>query len=247
MFVTSFHAAGWEEYGKRFLDSYAKTAQTIPLTIYYEDDQPEKPEYFNVEWMPLSEITGFNIALNEIGKNDQFKGMITNPEGQTVYDYRFDAFKFFRKVYAVYDAYHNASRSTKYVAWVDADVEFIRKVPESLPTLVFPRNEAIAHIGRINMHSECGFMGFNLDEEGPLRRFMMVYWSLYGTGAFTDCREWHDSYLFDHARTLAAVRCYSLSGDKCESLYPWDETILSDWMVHNKGPERKEKAYAEAA
>jgi hypothetical protein len=247
MFVTSFSAKGYAEYGKRFLDSYAATGQTIPLLVYYEQDQPEKPEYENVEWMPLHEVNGFNQVEHELSQGPAFRGMVKNEQGEEVYNFRFDAFKFFRKVYAVYDAYRNASRATPAIYWIDADVEFIRPIPETLSRLVFPRNEVIAYLGRSNMYSECGFMGFNLDEEGPLRRFMMIYWSLYGTGAFTSCQEWHDSYLFDHARTLAAAQCYSLTGEKCTSLYPWDECILSDWMVHNKGPDRKEMAYADAA
>jgi hypothetical protein len=247
MFVTSFSPKGYEQYGKRFLASYKATGQTIPLLVYYEQGQPEKPEIPNVDWMPLDEVRGFREAEQQLGSSEAFKGRQANEEGEEIYNFRFDAFKFFRKVYAVYDAYYNASRSTKAVYWVDADVEFIRPIPPSLPTMIFPRDEALAFIGRANQYSECGFMGFNLDEEGPLRRFMMIYWSLYGTGAFTSCREWHDSYLFDHAMVLSAARGYSLTGDKCESLYPWDECILSDWMVHNKGPERKEKAYADAA
>ena len=247
MFVTSFSAAGYEQYGKRFLSSYLSTSQQFPLLVYHEDDQPEKPVLENVSWMPLSEIRNFTPTEQVLGANPAFRGVVKNEEGQESYNFRYDAFKFFRKVFAVYDAYVNATRATKAVYWIDADVEFIRTVPPTLATLVFPRNEVLAFIGRSNMYTETGFMGFNLEEEGPLRRFMMMYWSLYGTGAFTSLQEWHDCYMFDHAMTLSAVRGYSLTGDKCESLYPWDECILSDWMVHNKGPERKEKVYAEAA
>lgn len=246
MLITSFSAKGYVEYGHRMLQSYQSSGQTIPMLVYYEHDQPEKPEIPGVTWMPLSDIRNFKQTEEHLSK-PEFQGQVKNTEGEMVYNFRFDAWKFFRKVFAINDAYSNASRSTKFLAWVDADVEFIRPIPDTLMTLVLPRNEVIAYIGRRNMHSECGFMLFNLDEEGPLRRFMMNYWALYGTGAFTSCNEWHDSYLFDHARALSAISAYSLTGDQCESLYPWDETILSDWMVHNKGPERKEKAYADAA
>ena len=242
MLVTSFSAQGYEKYGRRFLQSYITTEQQIPLIVYYEPDQPEKPLLPNISWMPITEITGFQQTEALLGKDPQFRGLVRKGDKEQ-YTFRLDAYKFFRKVFVITDAYHNASRSTRYLAWLDADVEFTAKIPMTLPTLIFPRAAVLAYLGRSNMYSETGFVGFNLQEEGPLRRFMMSYASFYSSGAFTNLREWHDCMVFDTARMISAVRSYSLSGPACESLYPWDETILQDWMRHNKGPERKEQAY----
>lgn len=246
MFVTSFSAKGYEQYGRHMLQSYIETEQQIPLLVYYEDEQMEKPRLPNIEWMPLRETPRFEDVENYLAHNKKSRGLIDTEEGEK-YTYRYDAHRFFRKVFAVYDAYLNASRSTKFLAWVDADVQFVRQVPVSLPTLIFPHNVTLSYLGRANNYSETGFMGFNLMEEGPLRRFMMIYWGFYATSAFTQLREWHDCMVFDTSRMVTAVTAYSLSGSECTSLYPWDDTILSDWMVHHKGPERKKVAYAQAA
>lgn len=247
MLITSFSPAGYAQYGRRFLETYQETRQQIPLLIYYEPEQPEKPDIPGVEWMPIVEVQNFKETEGYLASNPIFCGQVKTPEGEEIYSFRTDAHKFFRKVFAINDAYRNASRSTEFLAWIDADVEFTARIPVTLPRLIFPRNEVVAYIGRANQHSECGFMGFNLKEEGPLRRFMMVYWSMYATGAFTHCREWHDSYLFDHAMALASISAYSLSGDQCLNTHPWSTTLLGDWTVHHKGPKRKETAYGEAA
>lgn len=245
MLVTSFSAEGYEKYGRHFLQSYITTEQQIPLVVYYEHDQPEKPLLPNITWMPLAEVSGFARTEAFLGSQPRFRGRIEHG-GEEKYTFRLDAYKFFRKVFAVHDAYLGASRATKYLAWVDADVTFTRKIPVTLPTLIFPRAAALAYLGRSNLYSETGFMGFNLQEEGPLRRFMMTYFAFYSTAAFLNLKEWHDCMVFDTARLVSAVSAYSLSGLACEDLYPWDDTILQDWMTHNKGPERKEAVYTPA-
>ena len=247
MLITSFSRKGWQSYGRRFLASYQDTKQTLPLWIYHEFNQPEMPVVPGVTWLPLEDTPSFRPVEERMAANPEMCGIVKDPQGVESYNYRFDAHKFFRKVFAINHAYQNAPKGETSMVWVDADVEFIRPVPQSLQRILFPRGETVCHLDRINMYSECGFVGVNLQNEQSARRFMMTYWGLYSTGAFSHLREWHDCMVLDHARIVSAVHSYSLSGDRCTDLYPWDLSILSDWMVHHKGPERKDKAYKEAA
>jgi hypothetical protein len=234
--VTSFNPAGYEKYGRKFIETYYASGNTIPLMIYYEEEIPDNQEQYGYDIKHLFACPGVLDILDRIGANELCRGIM--PDGKL--DWRFNAYKFCRKTLAIGDYFKEHSNGQKFV-WLDADIIFTSKLPDSFVDLVVPDSVVVSHLARERIHSECGFIGFNPKKDG-FARFMANYWAMYITGAFIYAKEWHDSFIFDQALTLSAVDAYSLC-DLSDSLYPFDNTILADWMIHNKGPKRKDQAY----
>ena len=71
MLVTSFSAKGWKEYGRRFLETYHFTGQTIPVLVYHEDNQPETPAVPGVTWRSLEEVPNFRALEAQLAASVQ--------------------------------------------------------------------------------------------------------------------------------------------------------------------------------
>ena len=64
-----------------------------------------------------------------------------------------------------------------------------------------PDNIYTCYLGRLNMHSECGFMGFNLKHYAN-REFMEFWLNIFDDDLVFELPEWHDSYVYDVIRQL---------------------------------------------
>lgn len=249
MIVTSFGPEGYESYGKQFIESYYAQGNTHPLAVYVEgEDQVvmvrDNHEAHQIFVRDLLLIPGVQQTLDEIGKNPVMRGMIKDNEGNDQHTWRLDAFRYCRKVFAFCEEISNAMQTDEPrnpVYWLDADITFTGKLPDNFDEVLMPEPFALSFLGRSNMHSETGFMG--ADAKHPkMQMFVALYQGLYATGAFADLREWHDCYIFDHARKLTLMPEIDLTTDP-ESLYPFDSSVLSNWMTHHKGPARKNETY----
>lgn len=247
MIVTSFGPEGYESYGKQFIESYYEHGNDHPLVVYVEgQDQLNR---VGTDWADkginaddLLEIPVVQQTLAEMGKNPTMRGMFKDNEGVEHHSWRLDAFRYCRKVFAFANEIKLAMQSGHpHVYWLDADITFTGKLPDQFDNVVLPDPFALSFLGRSNMHSETGFMG--ADAKHPkMRMFVAMYQGLYATGTFADLREWHDCYIFDHARKLTLLPEIDLTTDH-ENLYPFDSSVLSNWMTHHKGPVRKNETY----
>ena len=246
MIVTSFSPEGYDLYGQRFIESYRDTGNEQKLVVYVEgQDQLEKVAMASPDVIvrDLLAVRGVGTMLDEMGKNKYMRGMTETPDGQEFHTWRLDAFRYSRKVFAFHHAIteemdHDGDR---YLFWVDADVVFKSRLPDEMGKILMPMENGLCYLGRAKMHSETGFVG--VDTKKPrLNHFLATYWGLYATGAFSHLREWHDCYVFDVARILSCIQAHDLTTDH-DSLYPWDTSVLSQWMEHHKGPARKHDVY----
>ncbi len=238
--TTSFGQEGYHHYGKRFIETYLDHCGH-PLLVFYEKGIPsscpkdDRIEYFDLfQFKEVLETDGMMAVSDPI-----FRGLMKGDKGP-VYNYRYDANKFFRKVFA-YAIASTTFAKGRLVAWFDADVQFKKEVPSDfLPSLLGP-GEYMAYIGREWLHSECGFMLF--DTKHPAHQmFMLMCVEAYRTKAFRYLGELHDCYVFDFFRSVLRVPANNLTRDETGE-QPFDDSVLGEYATHLKGSRKyKEKA-----
>jgi hypothetical protein len=221
--VTSFSKAGYELYGKTFLESYRDVGNDIPLEVYSEDMLPiehSKP------WTTAH--IGYRTAAAAASKN-----------------YRYQASRFRWKPGAlVASLFKNQANWT---IWIDGDVEFKKKFDEEFWEQTTNQNNLFTYIGRDVSwdHSECGFVAYATGHPVPIR-FIQDLWELYNTGKVFRLREWHDSYVFDWlaGEKYGPWHHHFLNiAEGIDTQHPWPDTILGEYMAHYKGPVAKGKKY----
>ena len=219
-FVTTFAPNHWPVYAERFVRSFVANSSE-PLYVFVEDGIDNYPFVRDVEWLTL-----------DTSHANMLRKSVPAPYAN---DYRFQAHRFCQKVFAYSD---NRLPVDGWRYWVDADVEISRDIPLfNWETLDY------AYIGRkVWHHSECGFLGFNMQSLGIKPMMDRIAW-FYRTGRVFSLPEWHDSYVFDVVRKeFDGLHGFNIANGSL-SMHPWPETILGTFSVHHKGPEAKARAY----
>jgi hypothetical protein len=212
--VTSMSQAGYDLYGRSFLTSYQKY-WNAPLTVYTED--PLEDERFPVR---------------DLNEDDELMGFLAECSEESPVDYRFQAGRFAKKVFAITGHPRNAD----WLIWLDADVETFSKVDDGFLSRVCPEGYPGSYLGRKDWnHSECGWVAYNLNHYGS--EFLDRFREVYTSGEIWDHAEWHDSYIFDRVREEKSDWLNLSKG--IPGMHPWDSTALGEKMKHLKGPLRK--------
>jgi len=221
--VTSFSKAGYELYGKTFIESYRDVGNDIPLQVYSEDDLgigEKKP------FQPTFE--GYRTAAAHDKKN-----------------YRYQAYRFCWKPASLAASLNDPP--TNWTIWIDGDVEFKKKFDEEFWEQTTNKNNLFAYLGRTSSwdHSECGFIAYATGHPVPIR-FIQDMWELYNTGKVFRLKEWHDSYVFDWLAGEQYGPWHKTFLDLSEGIddmHPWPHTVLGKYMDHHKGPMAKGERY----
>lgn len=239
--VSSCSQKGWARYGERFVDTFLKRwPEHISLRFFTEGYAI--PEHHRVQQIDLADDIDHEVFC------DVFSG----PEFNHPIDYSMQSVRFCHKVFAITSP---LLPEDGWRVWIDADVVTHSPVTAEWLRAVLPDNKAVSYLGRIGMmrpgqamHSECGWVGYNLTfprAARMLREMRMIYITgeLFKLGQFN----WHDSYVFDHclrAERMSPQHVHNLGGHiRRHCLNIWDESLLQQTMTHNKGLGRKEAAY----
>lgn len=242
LLVTSFSPSGYEAYGKRFLETFVKHApKDVALHVFHEASPPPEQD---------PRITYHDLLLDrdlaeflERHKNNPYAdGIVTLPDGSTQIDYRFQAKRFCRKIFALSSPLIPPS---DWRIWVDADVDWT--ATPSFSDLLTDGD--VYYLGRpkdVWHTSECGFVAYNLTGKYG-QSFVNDFRSNYKNDYIFSLPEWHDSYLFDRLReayVLQGCRFVDLA-EGLKIMHPWPETALGKFSVHHKGPVAKAQAAAQ--
>lgn len=239
--VTSFHAEApyWRAFLKTYLDHV-----DLPLTVYFEGALPQvvlgatgdKVRYTNagreidVEYKNLGNDPDLRWFLKVWGNLETANG-VRYVGGKRTVDYRYNAIKFAKKVFAM-------TAETEDCAWCDADVIFTNTAHfvDCMPV------GKVAYLGRKDWHhSECGWVSYR-DAQDVLQAMRQMYLS----GRVFDLEEWHDSYVFDVVRqTFDPDRFVNLTPD-ARGLDVWEQSPLAAFSHHHKGPIAKQQVYEHA-
>jgi hypothetical protein len=255
--VTTFHPAGLEKYGQRFLDSFAKRVdKRIKLLVYAESCMPVNPDSNQITVLDATEalpkLNAFKQKWKDVPKAN---GDVSNePQRHTRKDwnkeFKWDAVRFANKTYAVFDA---CERSKDWCVWMDADTYVHSDWSYEDFVKLLPKNNWLTYVGRgkgSQTWPECGFYGMNLNDnicKAFLKEFEL-YYEQAEQGIFT-LDEWHDSYIFGHIlnkmKGVGSVLDYSAEMYLREAKsggggHPLINTVLGKWIDHMKGDRKNQ-------
>lgn len=244
--VTSFSPAGRTLYGQMFMDTFRKFwPACYRLVVYYERDRPRHPGLDiskpQVEFRDLFEnqemiqFLNENCTLETRGAKPMPGHVWPAKALKAGYNFRFDAYKFARKAFAIHDALQKTD--AKILVWVDADTTTFAKVPIDLAARTLPDTCDIARLYRgKTYHSECGYIALRVSTD--TKKFYEYFKNLYLSGNYKNLKEFHDSWVFDYLINLTPeLKIHNIP--HMSNSHPFINSVLGDYMDHLKGDKRK--------
>jgi hypothetical protein len=242
--VTSCSRQGWDQYGARFVETFRQYwPKTVDLHVVSEDELPMSPQDSEVVWnlntwaaaRKFLEANADILWKHGHGACKRPDGVARHWQDRSGHSFRFDAYKFSKKVFAIELVANNLEGGRLY--WVDADVRSFELVPYDLMVRMLPNDYALSCLARPGYHSECGFVGYNLEQQAA-RNFIAAFSALYTTEAVFTLAEWHDSWVFDYLRNKLMTKTFEIP-HKSKG-HPFINSELGKYMDHLKG-KRKDK------
>jgi hypothetical protein len=226
--VTSCSISGWSAYGQQCVQTFLEywPQKEVKLHLVSEDILPSPPP--SVWFHDL--LSDFDAAdfLCRHQDNERAHGQ------NSIYDLRFDAVKFCKKVFAT----HTIARifKTGRLFWMDADCVTRAPVPLELLMRLPPEDCAVAYFAR-GYYSECGFIGYNLDHPAT-HPFIAEMARVYASDEVFKEREWHDSWVWDRVRERMKVPAHAIPYRRPTN-HPLVHSELGQYMDHRKGKRKK--------
>jgi hypothetical protein len=238
--LTTFHKAGWEQYGKRMVRTFLQHwPGDVSIHLYCENVQtgikhPRVIEHDIFETCPHIK------AFLERNNNDYNNGFRNGKR-----DFKHDVIKFCYKVFAQCHRINHSKANT--LLFIDADTVTFAPPPMSQLQELLPDDNFTAYIGRPNNKklpfAETGFIMYNLRHPN-IKNFAKVFEDLYTTGKVFDLEYQVDCFTYDTARRTVEQTHDAKSTDitgpgGLGKRHPFVNTILGTFMDHLKGDDRK--------
>jgi len=253
--VTTCHAAGWEAYGRRMAETVDRHwPEDVELLLYHEGFQPDLPRARAIDLLAVSpELVAFKARHRD---NPLAHGASPWPRPRFVNrhqsgpplwrfrlwrrGYRWQAVRFAHKTFAILDA--AARTEADVLIWIDADTRFFADVtPDDLESFV-PADCFVGCLRR-RIHTECGFLAYNLRHPGTAPMLDGLRRLYVEDGLFAQ-EEFHDSYLFDIVRAeveAAGHRSHDIAGGiGATARHVLINSPLGRFMDHMKGGRKAE-------
>jgi hypothetical protein len=231
--VTSFSAQGWTDYAKGFVKSFRKFwPANVRLLCYWEGQCPEGVEEgWNIELLEpcKSFLARYRNDMVVQGKKPSTTARWGAAARANGYGYKYDAYKFARKVFAVA---HAARQVEGKLFWLDADVVTHTVFPDWLLHSLLPDHASLCYLARPGYHSELGFVGYNLDRS-ETHAFITAYEATYSEDIFLSHKYWTDCHIFDDLVAQHKPACELIAHSS--HAQPFDRSILGKYMYHLKG------------
>jgi hypothetical protein len=238
--VTGFHPAGYELYGKRFLETFGEHwPDEVNLVCYTEE--PIFAAIGNRSWLPLDALACSGLksfiqrnAGDPVKCGRQQTSAWRPKEIARGYSYRFDAVKFCKQLFYPEDA-ASLIPDGEILAWFDADVVTLKDVPAGFIESMLGDAD-VCHLGRAPSHSEIGFWAVRL---GPATRgFLSALAAMFRSDTVFRLREWHSAFVFDYCLSgleNASVKNLTPGGKG----HVWFQSPLGRYTDHLKGDRKR--------
>jgi len=252
--VTTCHAQGYEQYGRRMVESFlAHWPAEVPLLLYHEGfEPPQAPGRIEPHDLPASSPALVAFKTRHLdnprahGRQLPWARLRLGPVSMPLpvrtrkASYRWDAVRFAHKSFAIFDAARRTDADV--LIWIDADTLFFGDVDLAELNRLAPADCAVACLRRPN-HSECGFVAYHLrDAHTP--RLLAEFEAMYTQDLLFNEREYHDSYLFDVVRQRAEARGAKVhdiaEGAGWQASHVLINSRLGAFMDHMKGGRKAE-------
>lgn len=251
--VTTFHKPGLEQYGQRFLDSFAQRVdKKIKLLVYAESCQPINPDPDQIkifdQFEALPKLNQFKSTWGNVPKANGIppEDIKARRPRDWHKEFKWHAIRFANKVYAVFDA---CERSNGWCVWMDADTFVHSEWSYKDFKKLLPDDKWLTYVGRgkgSQTWPECGFYGMNLNH-GACTTFLQEFERMYedAENGIFKLEEWHDSYVFGHVlENMKVLRpdvldysaeMYLKEAKTGGGGHPLINTVLGKWIDHLKG------------
>ena len=205
--VTTFHKQGYEQYGKRMIESFLRNwPAEVKLYVYAEDCvvQESAP---NLIVKDLHQASPELVAFKERWKNvpkangDVSSDPIRSKRKDSGKGFKWHAIRFAHKVYSIFSCAKECN--TKWLMWMDADTFCHSPINSKQLNGLLPGKQELCYLGRKGKYSECGLYAMNMESQSTkdfLTEFQRVYDDAEGQGGIFSMIEWHDSFVFDVVR-----------------------------------------------
>tara|TARA_Y100001938_G_scaffold84862_1_gene116512 strand:- start:2118 stop:2903 length:786 start_codon:yes stop_codon:yes gene_type:complete len=229
--VTSFNNKLFDEYAKRTIATYS---WPFPLYIYSED-------FDGSRLMEMESLTSKTIKVRNIFELDpECRKFVDRNSYRNVDNYIYDGVRF---CYKPLSLSHFILNECKYdiVIWCDADFVWTRKkiTEEFVFNSLTGEDIMISYFGRNFMHSECGFLVFNLSNN-ITTNYLVEMRNMYVSDEIYNIEEQHDSFVWDYVRLgfegEYGVKNKNLSSEHDMSQgHPMASSFLNVYFDHLKG------------
>lgn len=238
--LTTFHKEGYEKYGRKCLESFARYWPREVQMIAVTENVAVDIEAPNIRAVDQNEINGQLASFKSRYKGEpKANGQCPTDPGRN--SYLWDAVRFSNKVYAVTGAFKLLKNSCDQLIWLDADTVTHSPIPMAFLDSIAPKdNELTAYLNR-KIYPECGWVGYNM-RHPMIAQFMDRFQAVYDSGEFLSWIESHDSYVFwqvmKEMEKLGAG--WRPLGNDQQIGHIFINSMLGAYMDHLKGP-RKDK------
>lgn len=205
--VTTFHKKGYDEYGKRMINSFLQNwPSNINLYVYSEDcDVKESAPNLIVKDLHTAspELVSFKKHWHGVPKanGDVSADPIRSKRKDAGKGFKWHAIRFAHKVYSIFACAKECE--TEWLMWMDADTYCHSSITEKSIHRLLPGKQHLCYLGRKGKYSECGLYALNLsavETQEFLKEFQRVYDHADGDRGIFSMAEWHDSFVFDCVR-----------------------------------------------
>jgi hypothetical protein len=257
--VTTFNRQGYEQYGRRMIESFDHYwPKDVSLYCYAEGFTPDLPSPRIIAVDLLSacpELVAFKErhranrrAHGAEPRGSQLRFRVKRrktsrwplPKLKAIriergIGYRWDAVRFSHKSFAIFDA--SARCNADVLCWLDGDIVVFDEIPQAFLQELVPPDHLLGCLKRPTF-SECGFLAYNL-RHPAIREFFDEFKSLYTTDRLFREQEYHDSWLFDVVRKRFERRnckTFDISGGQgTQAGHVFINSPLGRYMDHLKG------------
>jgi len=255
--VTTCHAAGYEQYGRRMVEAFDHHwPREIVLYLYAEGFVPDAgsdrvvardlladcPDLvaFKARHQDNPRAHGQQIKRRYRVEFDIWKPRLKirpKMEGQ---GYRWNAVRFAHKTFSILDAAERCSADVLF--WIDADTVIFEDIPLAFLDGLVPEDCFVSCLRRPSF-TECGFVGYNLKHPATVD-FLRRFKALYTRDKLFREAEYHDSWLFDVVRRKMERKGHKVhdiaEGSGGEVKHIFVNSPLGRYMDHLKGDRKTE-------
>lgn len=193
LFVTTFNKEIYKKFAHKFIDTYIKTEQEIPLICYVDDDFDYKKN-INITYIKLQEVMP---ELSKFKKRHKDKVVENDDDNLQPHIFLQNAIKFSHKVFAQC----HASTYNKKFMYVDGDCVFHKKIDKEFFNDFIPDKTLLTFYGRPNW-VETGIIGFNPTASDTSKKFFEVYQNFYTKDKIFDLKFKTDCQALDETRNI---------------------------------------------
>lgn len=246
--VTTTSKAGFEEYGRKMLDTFERYWPPEIKLLFYNEDLDEST-FQRYERNVI--VKGFPRWFRDWkeshkgGADANGRDPKRNRDGRP-YDFRRDCVKFAHKVAAVTDA--GLGMDDGLLIWMDGDTLTHQAISEDWIYRLFPaiggQDGYMAWLARRRGHPECGFLMFRCWHPAH-KPYMTEMRRIYESGDVFAVSETHDSFIFQHVALKAIKKGwlpepFNLSGPTGMMYHhPFIHCELGSRLDHAKGARKK--------